>query len=280
MVGSGQNGMRGHFGGRREMNGGTTERQVRFSLLGVLLIGLAELGGGIFLPQALLLQRELSLSYTQVIWLLFAEICGVALGFLRSAGAGTCTRAALAWGLSHFFFGNLLIGLSRELVGLLLGGFFVGLGCFQIKRSVLAEVVGKAPSSAISMLAVCRLTIVLTSVSAPLFGALFLQTRGVREGAYLLSFFAALLFLFSVFILPKSRKTHPVLGDISPKPPAIEGALTPFSLCFFLFGGVLELFRTATGVFLFAISGNLFLSALVLSLLKIGFGLCKVAIIA
>ena len=262
------------------MDGGMSKKGVHFSSLGLFLVTLAEFGSGIFLPQALLLQRELSLSYTQLIWVLAAQFCGVAAGFLRTAGVGLYTRTALAWGLSHFCLGNLLIGLSKDIWGFLFGGFLAGFGRFQIKKSVLAEVVGEVPSSAVSKLAAYRLTSAAVSVLAPLLGAILLQRRGAREGAYLLSFFAAFFLLFALSILPKSGKTHPVSGDIAIHPPALEGVLTPLPLFFCLLRGAGELLKTATGVFLFAISGNFFLAALVLSLLTLSLWLYRVAITA
>ena len=248
------------------------------SLTSILCVALVRFGSGVFPLQAMLFKQELSFSYAALAGILFAEPFGIIIGLSGASKLPDNTHCKLLQGVLIFLCGNLLTALSSNAWGFFFARTLIGLAQFLMGNTVLADAVGKSPPQLVTVLAWHRVTAVVFLVLSPLVGGLLIAGRGAREVSYMLVFLGFFLFLLVASFPLKCSKNTPVTGDISLKRFASATARRPAPLLALFLCGVRELLVIGAGVFVLALSGNLFVAGLTMTLLRLSFWLSKAAI--
>lgn len=248
------------------------------SLTSILCVALVRFGSGVFPLQAMLFKQELSFSYTALAGILFAEPFGIIIGLSGASKLPDNTHRKLLQGVLIFLCGNLLTALSSNAWGLFFARILIGLAQFLMGNTVLADTVGKSPPQLVTVLAWHRVTAFAFSVLSPLVGAALIAGRGVCEVSYMMVLWGVFLFLLVASFPLKCNKNAPVTGDIVLERLTLATVFRPVPLLVLFLCGVRELLVIGTGVFVLALSGNLFIAGLTMTLLRLSFWLSKAAI--
>ncbi len=251
-----------------------TAKQGRCSSpISLLSLALMRFSGGMLPLQMVMIQQELSLSYRILAWLLLAEFVGLVLG---SCWVAYTHVNLIQWWLL-FLGGNLLTGLARRAVGMLLARLLIGAGRFQIESAAFTDTVGKNLPQMVAKLAEYRLVSVISTVVAPVLGAVLLVRRGVRDTAYIMAVIAFVFLLFIPLLSQKVRKTQPIWRDIACKGFNPDGLLWPLSLLVLFFYGIGIVAVAVIGISFLALSGDLLLSGAIMSILQLCLLFCQAA---
>ena len=248
------------------------------SLVGAYCVILIRLGGAVFPLQTVILKRELYFSEALLVAVLFAEYCGIIAGvFLDTEGLDD-THSGSSQGVLLFCVGNLLTALASTALILLFARALVGIGRAKTEKTALLYAVGTDASRLVPGLAWHNAITAVSTVLSPLFAAFLLAVRGARAISFLMAAFGGILLLLFAFFPSKREKKRAVLKD------ACLGARNFFavygsaSLPFLLFRGAWELSVVGVGISVLAMSENLLISGLSMSLLQLSVWLCRAAI--